>query len=223
MSTTTLMDRLRSFLGFNQQPPVSQFRNPLWGSDDDDDEDDILNSRNTQDPFSLHEEMTRHVNDMMKSFGDMFNNFEDHVDAFQNTDIPETEIPESNLREYYLKPGYYNKGVDALDTDLDGKVSSHEISDLLKREDKNESAIIPYDGGDFGVGRTFFKSIITTSVTRSDGTVETRTIVRDNNGVVEDTTTQQGPTPKNTNSEIIPAGDFYRVMPNITSFWRMFN
>lgn len=211
------MDRLRAFLGYGQEPPRNDFRNPIWGSDDDDDGDELYTRHEmTQyDPLDIHRELAKQMTDMFKTFGNIMGDVrsffhEDQFDQYAGfADIPSEpdNFNSNNIRDYYLKPGYHRqKQDDKQDIDLDGKISSNEISGLLKqKEDKNTGTTIQFDG-DMVPGRSFCKTIITTSVTKPDGTVETRRIVKTGNDVIEETITSTEPdirNPYNTGNELI--------------------
>ncbi|KAG6445008.1 hypothetical protein O3G_MSEX003682 [Manduca sexta] len=242
MNNSAFMDRLRSFLGIRQEPPANDFRNPIWGSDDEDDGDELY-TRNEMESFEesmdMHREFTKQMHDMLKSFGNMFGDmrlfFQD--DQFENfpglTDgVAEgSGMNSSSLRDYYLKPGYLGHKVEhpKEDIDLDGKISSHEISGLLKQKesDQNAGPAVPFDGS-MVPGRSFCQTIITTSVTKPDGTVETRRIIKNGNEVIEETTTSapdsRGPGPYNQSMDTFNnAGFIYnQVMSELSTLFKNF-
>lgn len=236
MPNNNFMDKIRTFFGFNQEPPKNEFRNPIWGSDDDDDDCDELYSKQHNinvysDPVELHREMTRHMHDMFNSFGNIFGDVkvffpdENFQPSLEGPSEPDN-LKEDNIRDYYLKPGYQNKREHNQDTDLDGQISSNDISGLFKKKDNSSSitTLSPFNEGNSSSGRSFFQTIITTSVTKPDGTVETRRIVKNQDGVVEETTTETVPTPgspHNTNMDIIPAGNIYNnILLDLSSLLR---
>lgn len=196
--SSTFMDKVRSFFGLRTDPPRNDFRNPIWNTEDDDDDDELYTRQRIEvfDPVDLHRELTRQMQDMLNSFGSMFGDvktFFDHSNLdTMITDVPEGEEPEhykntNSIRDFYLKPGYHNQKHEHLDGDLDGKISSHEISGLLNQKD---DALVPthrYDNTPSG--RSFCQTIITTSVTKPDGSIETRRIVKKGNEIIEETTT----------------------------------
>lgn len=235
---------MRTFLGIRQEPPRNDFRNPIWNSDDEDDGDELYERQNTDeflDPLDINQEFTKQMNEIFKSFGSMFGDmklFEEHLDSLpiitadQQTNTPEEQTNINNLRDYYLKPGYHSRKHDEpKDIDLDGKISSHEISGLLKRNDNSytdHKTPVPFDGN-LVPGRSFCKTIITTSVKKPDGTVETRKIVKNGNDVVEEVTTTTEPSgrgPYGSNMDQIgPMGDtgiYNHVMSELTSIFRNF-
>lgn len=237
MATQSFMDRIRTFFGFHQ-PPRNDFRNPIWGSDDDYDYDDELyderhRNRMYNDPGEFHRELTRHMDEMFKSFGGMSGIFGDMKMFFPEGQFSFSENFEPNnlegsIRDYYLKPGYYNNRQDEniQDNDLDGQVSSNEIAGFLKRNnpDSNIKTITPFEDGNSS-RNSFFQTIITSSIRKPDGSVETRRIVKDQNGVVEETTTQTAPSPRsptNTNMDVFST-DVFNFAPNFSSIWRLFN
>ncbi|CAH2040762.1 unnamed protein product, partial [Iphiclides podalirius] len=205
MASNEFMDKIRSFFGLRVEPPRNDFRNPIWSTDDDDD-DELYNRQQIdvfKDSLELHRELTRHMQEMFSSFGSMFGDMKTFlhdgaIDSFV-TDLPVREEPEqfvnsSSIRDYYLKPGYQNNKNEHLegDKDLDGKISSHEISGLLKN---NDDRIVPSNRYDNVIsGRPFCQTIITTSVTKPDGSTETRRIVKKGNEVIEETITTTDPT-----------------------------
>ncbi|CAB3222319.1 unnamed protein product [Arctia plantaginis] len=157
------------------------------------------------DAVDLHHEVKKQMHDFFKNFGSMFGEFtslfhEDHIDAFTSMsplDDPESEnISGNNIRDYYLKPGYQTNVQEhpQKDIDLDGKISSNEISGMLKHKNDLHSpgAVTPFNG-DLIPGRSFCQTIITTSVTKADGTVETRRIIKKGNKVIDEVTTTTGP------------------------------
>ncbi|KAJ0177948.1 hypothetical protein K1T71_006821 [Dendrolimus kikuchii] len=203
MNDSTFMNKLRSFLGISREPPRNDFRNPIWGSDDEDDGDELY-SRQQMDVFTetldLHQEFSRQMQEMFRSFGNMFGDmkslFQDdqfnNLPAFTQTEpsLDGDTYNSKSLRDYYLKPGYHNRKQEPKeDIDLDGKISSNEISGLLKQKEDSHSSgqIVPFNGN-MVPGRSFCQTIITTSVTKPDGTVETRRIVKNGNEVIEETT-----------------------------------
>lgn len=200
MSSNSFMEKVRSFFGLGLEPPRNDFRNPIWSTEDDDDDDDELYNRQQidvfKDPLELHREFTRHMQEMFSSFGTMFGDmktfFHDGaLDSFITGPPMSEELDQFNnsnsIRDYYLKPGYQNQKQEHLegDKDLDGKISSHEISGLLKQSDDQ---IVPPNRYDNVISvRPFCQTIITTSVTKPDGTTETRRIVKKGNEVIEET------------------------------------
>ncbi|XP_022124823.2 uncharacterized protein LOC110999872 [Pieris rapae] len=208
----TFMDKIKSIFGLKPEPPRNDFRNPIWGSDDDDDEDELYSRQQLdiyQDPLQLQQEFAKHMHEMFKTFGSVFGDMKSFFDddsfkTFQT--VPDlhtfdsqsqTEDADSNrIRDYYLKPGYHHKHHPKEDIDLDGKISSNDISDLFKK--KPESHIVPATpfNGNMVPGRSFCQTIITTSVTKPDGTIETKRIVKNGNEVVEETITSTEPTSK---------------------------
>ncbi|XP_032515607.2 uncharacterized protein LOC116768866 [Danaus plexippus] len=207
--SNTFMDRVRSFFGFESNSPRNDFRNPIWGSDDDDDGDELYTKNPMdiyKDPVDLHREFSRQMQDMLKNLGSIFGDLGSFfgpgdMESFGTmTDLPipdpETDKFDSNrIRDYYLKPGYHDYKYEQpkVDNDLDGKISSNEISGLLQKKD--EDPIVPQTpfNGTLVPGRPFCQTIITTSVTKADGTVETRRIVKNGNEVIEETTTSTEP------------------------------
>lgn len=212
MANESFMDKLRMFLGIRLEPPRNDFRNPIWGSDDEDDGDELYSRQNFESfDLDVHQEITKQMQDMLKSFGGIFGDMksffhDDNFDTFAGvTDLPAPVDPEnynSNIiRDHYLKPGYHNKHEPKEDIDLDGKISSQEISGLLKNKDEVQTMIPakPFDGK-LVPGRSFCQTIITTSITKPDGTVETRRIVKNGNEVVEETTTSSAPDSRGPNN-----------------------
>lgn len=238
MASNTFMDKLRSFFGFRQEPPRNDFRNPIWGSDDDDDGDELY-TRSQMEPYVDPAEMQRHfarqMHDMFKSFGSMFGDMkvffhDDQLDTLTGfADVPEPEnFNSNNIRDYYLKPGYQNRKHEHPheDIDLDGKVSSHEISGLLKQKEDGHKSITPFNG-DLVPGRNFCQTIITTSITKPDGTIETRRIIKNGNEVVEETTTSSGPDsrgPFGSNMDPITSTNFIynNIMTEFSSLFKNF-
>uniref|UniRef100_A0A1E1WM69 HCLS1-associated protein X-1 n=1 Tax=Pectinophora gossypiella TaxID=13191 RepID=A0A1E1WM69_PECGO len=215
MATDTFMEKLRSFFGLRigVDSPRNDFRNPIWGSDDDDDGDELYTRQNidVQGHLDLHHEFAKQVHDMFRSFGGMFGDmttfFQDEaIDATPGALMEPPAEPEhfnsNTIRDYYLKPGYHSRRQDEpKDIDLDGKISSHEISGLLKKKGQgiDPGAVKPFDGN-LVPGRSFCQTIITTSVKKPDGTVETRRIVKNGNEVIEETTTSSGPDSRGPNT-----------------------
>ncbi|CAG9787077.1 unnamed protein product [Diatraea saccharalis] len=199
MSNSTFMDKLKTFFGIRQEPPRNDFRNPIWGSDDDDDGDELYTRQQIEpyvDPAEFHQHISKQMHDMFKSFGSVFDDVnlffhDDQLDTLTGFgDVPEPEgfNNSNNIRDYYLKPGYQKLEQPNQDIDLDGKISSHEISGLLKQKENRNKESTPFDGN-LVAGRSFCRTIITTSVTKPDGTIETRRIVKNGNEVIEETTT----------------------------------
>ncbi|XP_050680307.1 uncharacterized protein LOC126976146 [Leptidea sinapis] len=229
---SNFFEKIKSFLGFHVEPPRNDFRNPIWGTDDDDDGDELY-ARNQieiyKDPLELQQEITRHMQDIFKSFGSMFGDMkfffhDDPINSFPSiTDAqedPEVENFDSNrIRDYYLKPGYHIPKHDNIkeDVDLDGRVSSNDISDLFRRKQDGQN-IMPDNqfNGNMVPGRSFCQTIITTSITKPDGTVETKRIVKNGHEVVEETITTTEP------SGINPVASSQFVLPEISLLLRKF-
>ncbi|PZC78940.1 uncharacterized protein LOC110375335 [Helicoverpa armigera] len=205
MASSNFMEKLRTFFGLRQDPPRNDFRNPIWSSDDEDDGDELYTRHEMEDftnAMDIHQEFSRQMLDMIQTFGAMFGDIksfinENPVDSFAtiNPLPPEHNHPEhfhgDNIRDYYLKPGYHSRPHEHVkeDVDLDGKISSNDLSGLFKKKrDSQIGPITPFNG-ELVPGRSFCQTIITTSVTKSDGSVETRRIVKSGNEVVEETVT----------------------------------
>ncbi|XP_023944358.2 HCLS1-associated protein X-1 [Bicyclus anynana] len=230
MSSNAFMDRVRSFLGLRQEPPRNDFRNPIWGSDDDDDDDELYSRNEMQvfDPQEMHQEFLNHVQDMFKNFGSLFGDmkaFMGHGDMGTITEFPTSDqepdtLDSNRIRDYYLKPGYHEHRYEhpREDTDLDGKISSNQISGLLQQKDK-QVPLTPFDGS-LVPGQSFCKTIITTSITKPDGTIETRRIIKNGNEVVEETTTT-GPDSRNPyNPGLNPIATTNIMLSQLSSFLR---
>lgn len=211
MATNHFMDKLRIFLGIRQEPPRNDFRNPIWSSDDEDDGDELYTRQPMDVPdmpdynhaLDIQQEFAQQMHDMFKSFGNIFGDFKALIhdspfDSFSNAAPmpPEFGQPEhftgGNIRDYYLKPGYHSRTQEHVkgDIDLDGKITSNEISGLLKKKKDSQltTPLAPFNGN-LVPGRSFCQTIITTSVTKPDGSVETRRIVKNGNEVIEETVT----------------------------------
>ncbi|XP_028174908.1 uncharacterized protein LOC114363404 [Ostrinia furnacalis] len=237
MASNSFMDKIKSFFGLRQEPPRNDFRNPIWGNDDDDVDELYSYSQHQMQPYVDPAEMQKFVakqmQDMFKSFGSMFGDMkvffhDDQYDAFAGfADIPEADNDSNNIRDYYLKPGYQNRKQEHHeDIDLDGKLSSHDISGLLKQKENGHKSITPFNG-DLVPGRSFCQTIITTSVTKPDGSIETRRIIKNGNEVVEETTTTPGPGPRgpfNSNMDPITSTNFIynNIMSEFSSLFRNF-
>ncbi|XP_045496578.1 HCLS1-associated protein X-1-like [Colias croceus] len=239
MAHDTFMDKIKSFFGLRVEPPKNDFRNPIWGSDDDDDGDELYSRHQMdiyRDPLDLHQEFTRHMQDMFRSFGSMFGDMrsffnDDHFHSFPSvTEIPgnhpegETENFDSNrIRDYYLKPGYHHKHDSPnQDIDLDGKISSNDISDLFRQ--KQDGHIMPSTpfNGNMVPGRSFCQTIITTSITKPDGTVETKRIVKNGNEVIEETITSTEPTQRGPSPSLDPIASTQIMLSQLSSLLKNF-
>ncbi|XP_075976298.1 uncharacterized protein LOC142976683 [Anticarsia gemmatalis] len=242
MSNHNIMDSIRSFFGLQPNPPRNDFRNPIWSSDDEDDGDELYTRQQIEafsEAMDIHEDFRKQMHDMFKSFGSMFGEFksffqDDHIDAFTSMALPDNpesgnfaDTDSNRIREYYLKPGYHSHGEDhpKEDIDLDGKISSNEISGLLKqKKDSHKPGPISPFNGNLVPGRSFCQTIITTSVTKPDGTVETRRIVKNGNEVIEETTTSTGPDTRGPHTpgldQISSPGFIYN---NLSSFFRNYH
>lgn len=246
MANESFMDRIRNFLGYRREPPINDFRNPIWLSDDEDDNDELFNKQNMDiftDPARVHEEFMKHMQEMFKSFGNMLDTkIFMNGDPFECPDELNVDQDNSNtktIRDYYLKPGYHQNMREEhpkQDIDLDGKISSNDISGLLKQNDDNHKSdfLAPYSGnispfsGNMIPGRSYCKTIITTSVTKPDGTMETKQIIKNSDGVIEETTTTtipnnyEGPSGSNidaaTNTNLI----YSSVMSELSSLFKNF-
>ncbi|XP_034828672.1 HCLS1-associated protein X-1-like [Maniola hyperantus] len=233
MSSTAFMDRFRSFFGLRPEPPKNDFRNPIWGSDDDDDGDELYSRQQIDafDPLEMQREFMNHMQDMFKTFGSMFGDmkaFIGHSDMGTITDFPTTEqepddFDSNSIRDYYLKPGYHEHKYEHQreDIDLDGKISSNEISGLLQQKDGHLVPQKPFDSN-LVPGRSFCKTIITTSITKPDGTIETRRIIKNGNEVIEETTTME-PDSRNPNHPgLNPIATTNMMLSQLSSLLRNF-
>ncbi|KAH9636102.1 hypothetical protein HF086_008402 [Spodoptera exigua] len=205
MAQNNFMDKLRMFLGIKQDPPRNDFRNPIWSSDDEDDGDELYTRHEMKDfntAMDIHQEFSRQMHEMIETFSTMFGDVktfinENPFDSFTTINpLPpehgeQENFPGGNIRDYYLKPGYHNRQQEQIkeDIDLDGKISSNEISGLLKTKKDNQIVPVTPFNGELVPGRSFCQTIITTSVTKPDGSVETRRIVKRGNEIVEETVT----------------------------------
>lgn len=241
MENLTFMDKIRTFLGIRQEPPRNDFRNPIWSSDDEDDDDELYARQKIDvytDPLELHQEFASQMQDMFKSFGNIFGDMksffqDDHETVGTNTIHGVDSEPEhfhgNSIRDFYLKPGFPGKKYQPPkeDIDLDGKISSQEISGLLKqKEDGPKSGHTPFSGN-MVPGRSFCQTIITTSVKKPDGTVETKRIIKNGHDVVEETTTSSSPDghgPYSHNMDSITnSGIIYsHVMSELSSLFKNF-
>ncbi|CAG4970016.1 unnamed protein product [Parnassius apollo] len=216
MAGDTFMDKVRSFFGLRAEPPRNDFRNPIWNTDDDDDDDELYTKQQIdvfEDPMVLHREFTKQMQEMFNSFGSMFGDvktfFHDGAVNSFITDIPHEDHEDFNntnsIRDYYLKPGYHNKiHENQGDVDLDGKISSNEIASLLKQKGDQIVPTSPFN--DILPVRSFCQTIITTTVTKPDGSIETRKIIKKGNEVVEETITTTEPNSRDPVSTNINAG-----------------
>lgn len=172
--------------------------------------------------------------DMFKTFGSIFGDmraFMGHGDIGTMTEFPTTEQEPDNfdsnrIREYYLKPGYHHNKHEhgREDSDLDGKISSNEISGLLKQKDGKlvpKAPQTPFDGN-LVPGQTFCKTIITTSVTKPDGTIETRRIIKNGNEVIEETTTTEPNSRNPYNPGLNPINTTNMMLSQLSSLLRNF-
>ncbi|KAF9791739.1 hypothetical protein SFRURICE_020138 [Spodoptera frugiperda] len=248
MAQNNFMDKLRIFFGIKQDPPRNDFRNPIWSSDDEDDGDELYTRHEMKefsDSIDIHREFSRQMHEMFQTFSAMFGDIrsftnDNPFDSFttinplppeQGEDAQE-HFPTGNIRDYYLKPGYHKRPQEQLkeDIDLDGKISSNEISGLLKtKKDKPIVPITPFSG-ELVPGRSFCQTIITTSVTKPDGSVETRRIVKRGNEVVEETVTSTSTGTETRMSPLNPGLDnlstpghiYSNVLSELSSLFRHF-
>lgn len=229
----TLLDRIKAMFGVRvpkepplQAPPRSDFRNPIWGDDDEDDDDLFERNSNVvvyNDPSHLHSEISKQVEVMMKSFsslfGDMSSFFTD--DPFMNmpppppSDTYESDTPDSNrLRSYYLKPGYHKPPSTIQpheDTDLDGKLSSQDLTGFLEPKDIPDVPV-------FKRPINFFsQTVITTKITKPDGSVETRRIIKKGDELTEETTTSGPLDPKLPTNTGFNSINNFSIINNIVS------
>ncbi|CAK1541296.1 unnamed protein product [Leptosia nina] len=233
------MDKVKSFFGLRSEPPRNDFRNPIWGSDDDDDGDELYSRQQLdiyKDPLELHQEFARHMHEMFKSFGSIFGDMksffdDEHFSSFPPmSEVPQTFDSESQtenfdsnrIRDYYLKPGYHHKQHPKEDVDLDGKISSNDISDLFRQKPDNQIVPSTPFNGNLVPGRSFCQTIITTSITKPDGTVETKRIVKNGNEVVEETITSTEPSQRGPNPGINPIATTQIMLSQLSSLLRNF-
>ncbi|XP_041989028.1 HCLS1-associated protein X-1-like [Aricia agestis] len=238
MSQDSFMNKIRSFLGIPTEPPRNDFRNPIWGSDDDDDDVDELYTRdrmeNFSDPLQMHRELFQQMHEMFSNFGTLFGemgsffNDENFRSLGTMTVVPEIEehpehFDSNRIRDYYLKPGFQKPklGQPKEDVDLDGKISSNDISDMLQLKDRQPNSPSSFYG-EVLPGRSVRRTIITTSITKPDGTIETRRIVKDGNEVLEETITSTDPSRGPYNPSTGPI-DASHIFSQLSSFFRNFH
>ncbi|XP_046735634.1 HCLS1-associated protein X-1 [Diprion similis] len=195
-----------------------EFRNPIWQTDEDDDDDnDDFRQRGQQifgsghfnihsNPFEITQYFERQLDNMLKNFfgfsqdGIMLpfgNEAEGHFQDPMLIEPPKRE----NLRDEVLKPGYesyesknfHTPVKEKLDVNLDGKITSEELSQAWKDlsslqrndADTNISQQRPFSFHSFG------QSISTKIIRKPDGSIEQYRTVRDSEGNEETTVTRQ--------------------------------
>ncbi|XP_025994561.1 uncharacterized protein LOC105194007 [Solenopsis invicta] len=193
-------DFFRNFLGVRRHdepdtsgysthdPHRENFRNPIWQSDEDDDDDDIDIFRHPESNlhfniFSNPLEMTLYFESQMDNIMKNFFRFNStFFDDKAVTALPFAAPEKDNLRDRVLKSKpdtfaltevpFENKA----DTDLDGRISTEEFSKMWNKG--NIEVTKPSVPHSFSVGKSVRKEI----VRRSDGSIEKKQVIRDNEG-----------------------------------------
>ncbi|KAK4879980.1 hypothetical protein RN001_008126 [Aquatica leii] len=153
-------------------------------------------------PLEMHKYFEQQMNEMMKSFGifnsdaPFFDNDESFFGGFKETSpffnfgfsqLPaERDIhraPDGNLRDNFLKPGYeepVNKKSIKTDSDLDEQYRSGDFSRTLVPKQQTPTQTFSYG-----------KSVVSKTITNSDGLIETHKTIQDQNGNREETVTRK--------------------------------
>lgn len=182
------------------------------------------------DPKDFEEMFPRQMQEMFRAFGQLFGditpNFpNDH--AWQNRDFIAPIIPgneNKDIRSEYLKPGFQRKEPNSgssNDADLDGKISSMDISGFLKNKngsDANDGTLTKPSSNSC----IFLQTVITSSITKPDGTIERRRIVKDHTGTIEETMTTTNNNPDSMDQHDFPQSASVNAMKSFLSLWRMF-
>ncbi|XP_076663240.1 uncharacterized protein LOC143366228 [Andrena cerasifolii] len=180
--------RNRGFSDYQDDYDRYNFRNPIWQNDEDDDIDDFRRSRGNMqfhifsDPLEITKYFESQIDDILKNFAFGFNN--DGHNTFANVP-PFPSLQDENLRDKMLKS---NNGETKakVDTDLDGKVTADNFSNVWDEYSKPKSSevFVPQP-------RMIGKSIRKEYVRRSDGTIEQKQVFRDSEGNEKVTVSQQ--------------------------------
>lgn len=180
-------------------------------------------------PKDFEEMFPRQMQEMFRAFGQLFGDItpdfpNDHT--WHNRDLITPGNENKDIRSEYLKPGFQRKELNSgssNDADLDGKISSMDISGFLKNKndsDANDGTLTNSQPSSNSC--TFFQTVITSSITKPDGTTETRCIVKDHTGTIEETVTTTNNNPGSMDQPDFPQSASVNAMKSFLSLWRMF-
>ncbi|XP_012255038.2 HCLS1-associated protein X-1-like [Athalia rosae] len=205
--------------GFEDQSQhKDEFRNPIWQTDEDEDDDNddfrhpgVGNFGSGRfnvytDPFEITRYFETQMDSMLKNFFGF--SHEGIMSPFGNPSEDRLQHPlpiepprQSNLRDEVLKPGYETlepqnhlpPEKQKLDIDLDGRITSDELSKVWKDPSSLQStdsyANTPRQRP--FVFHSFGQSVSTKIIRKPDGTIEQYRTVKDSNGNEETTITHQ--------------------------------
>lgn len=135
------------------------------------------------DPTRMHQYFEHQINEMLKSFHDGFSTIFPVPPDFQPTD--DSEQQSGSLRDHFLRDGYQkysHNGALKADEDLDEKVKNGNLDSLL--EEKRPD-LQPYKERTGNFFSSQSQSFIST--THPNGTIQTESTKRDNEGNEETT------------------------------------
>ncbi|XP_066598933.1 uncharacterized protein [Prorops nasuta] len=196
-----IFDIFRNLFGGNRKDPLNSgcdhppygnsFRNPIWQNNEDDDGDDSITARHPNigmnfnvfsDPIEITRYFESQIENIFRNFG--FNNSFLDTGEFQQPLFESKSLlqPKNSLRDNYLKPEYKKPSFNCqpgekIDEDLDGKVTSDEISQFWKNHESNKitKTIKPNK-------KTMGKYVTRQIIQRSDGMFEEKKTIRDSEG-----------------------------------------
>ncbi|XP_071440869.1 HCLS1-associated protein X-1 [Hetaerina americana] len=224
----SLYDFMKNIFGFpRSHTPVdpstsdpsngSEFKKPVWYEEYGDEDDDILSQQQgppmfpvLSDPLEIHryfEQQMEHMQQMLKNFS-MFSHSsifdESHPKSFGAIESPDTGS--QSLRDEYLKQSDGTTPIIRKDADLDSRVGAEGLGGILD-DPLPEQRIVPtIPAPKF---RFFGESIITQTVRKPDGTVETRTTKKRSDGTEETVVSVQkadGSEDVHTQTDLLPRG-----------------
>ncbi|XP_076247128.1 uncharacterized protein LOC143187064 [Calliopsis andreniformis] len=180
--------KAEGFFDYRREYDRDNFRNPIWQNDEDDDDiDDFRHSRRGMqfpiysDPLEITKYFESQMDNILKTFMFGFNDrgFDSSVNVF-----PFAPPQKESLRDRMLKSGdsNFNQPEQKRDTDLDGKITANNFSNIWDKCSEPQPII-----GKSIIG----KSIIKEFIRRHDGTIEQKQIFRDSEGNEEVSISQQ--------------------------------
>ncbi|XP_033230894.1 uncharacterized protein LOC117181982 [Belonocnema kinseyi] len=182
----------------------NKFRNPIWENDDDEDDASDFRESNGGIHFQIFGdpiEMTRYfesqMDNMLKSIFDGFGQRGGFMVPFDGEPTLEALPPPETKRSASLRDRILNREFEStefsrnpkVDSDLDGKISSEELTKVWK--DPSIQEVEPYNPRNSIASRFAGRSTSTQIIRRSDGTLEKRQTFRDSDGNEKITVTRQ--------------------------------
>ncbi|KAG8229191.1 hypothetical protein J437_LFUL001063 [Ladona fulva] len=232
----SFFDFLKNFLGLRGRnatpfdPPNSgpdhgnEFKKPVWIDEYEEEDDDILSPQHGMhpfpiltDPIEIHRYFEQQMQEMQRmlqgfTFFSPSSIFDEFVNGNERRIPGALELPPEDpksLRDHYLKHSDDKGKLKRQDEDLDSRVSSGGLGKILDDEVAGNQITPASPVPKF---RFFSQSVITHTIRKADGSVETRTTKKLSDGTEETTVKVQKPDGSeeiHTETNLLPKNEFY--------------